>query len=268
MRVPLYPTVSHNATYVPNLSHQAQTLRSLHRGPEPLLLPNVWDVASARAVTEAGFPVIATSSHAVAASLGFPDADAMPTDVAFGAIARIAASVDLPVTADLEAGYQLPAPELVERLLDAGAVGCNLEDTDHHGAEVLAPVERQTEWLRAVREASEAAGVPVVINARTDVFLRGSGDPGSLLPEALRRGKAYLEAGADCVYPIGLTDEGVIEAFVREVGGPVNTWLRPGGPSRETLARLGVARISLAGGLFRAAMAQVTRVLESLKVVT
>jgi 2-methylisocitrate lyase-like PEP mutase family enzyme len=218
-----------------------------------------------RAVAGAGFPVIATSSHAVAASLGFPDGDVMPAGAAFDAIARIAASVDLPVTADLEAGYGLAAADLVGRLLDAGAVGCNLEDTDHHGADVLISIERQTERLLAVRQASDAAGVPVVINARIEVFLRRAGTPESQLSEAVRRGKAYLVAGADCLYPIGLIDPNGIELFAREVGPPVNIWLRPDGPSRETLARLGVARISLAAGLFRRAMAEVERALDDLK---
>jgi 2-methylisocitrate lyase-like PEP mutase family enzyme len=242
-----------------DLSHQAQTLRNLHYSTKPLLLPNVWEVASARAVAGAGFPVIATSSYAVAASLGFPDADVMPTAAAFETVARIAASVDLPVTADLEAGYRLPAPELVERLLGAGAVGCNLEDTDHHGPDVLVPVERRAERPRAVREASEAAGVPIVINARIDVFLHEVGSPASRLLEAIERGKAYLAAGVDCLYPIGLTDLETIGAFVRAVGAPVNIWLRPDGPLRETLARVGVARISLPTGLFRRAMAEVRR---------
>jgi 2-methylisocitrate lyase-like PEP mutase family enzyme len=229
------------------------------------VLPNAWDVASARAVAGAGFPVIATSSHAVAASLGYPDSDAMPAQTAFEAVARIAAGVDLPVTADIEAGYRLPAADLVDRLLDAGAVGCNLEDTDHHGPDVLVPIEGQVERLAAVREAADAAGVPIVINARVDVFLRRIGTPESQLAEGVRRGRAYLEAGADCVYPIGLTDPNTIERFVREVGAPVNAWLRPDGPSLDTLSRLGVARVSLAGGLFRRAMAEVERALDELK---
>lgn len=247
-----------------DLAHQAETLRRLHHDSQPLLLPNVWDVASARAVAEAGFPIVATSSHAVAASLGHPDTDSMPVEEAFGAIARIARAVEVPVTADLEAGYRLPAPELVERLLGAGAVGCNLEDTDHHGADVLVPIERQADRLRAVRQASQEAGVPVVINARIDVFLREVGDPQSRLPQAIRRGQAFIAAGADCLYPIGLGDPAAIEVFVREVGAPVNIWLRPDGPSRQTLAELGVARISLAGGLFRRAMVEITHALHEL----
>lgn len=248
----------------PGLAHRAEVLRRLHHGAEPLLVPNVWDVASARAVADAGFPVIATSSRAVASSLGFPDDDTMPAEEAFAAIARIASRTDLPVTADLEAGYQLAPGELVARLLRANAVGCNLEDTDHHGPEVLVPAERQAKRLRAVREAAQAAGVPIVINARIDIFLHEPGNPEALLAEAIRRGEAYLAAGADCLYPIGLTDPSVIEAFVRSIGAPVNIWLRPDGPSRQTLARLGVARISLAAGLFRAALAEITRVLATL----
>ena len=248
-----------------DLSQHARTLRSLHFGPEPLLLPNAWDVASARVVAEAGFPVIATSSHAVAASLGYPDADAMPADVAFAAVARIAAGVDLPVTADLEAGYGLAAPQFVERLLGAGAVGCNLEDTDHHGDEVLRPMELQEEWLHAVRAAAEAAGVPIVINARIDVFIRQYGDAGSRVTEAIRRGKAYMAAGADCLYPIGLTDRDAIATFVQSVAAPVNIWLRPDGPSRAELAALGVARISLAAGLFRQAMTGLRQALDVLR---
>ncbi len=237
----------------------------MHKGSGPLLLPNAWDVATAQAVAGAGFPVIATTSLAVAASLGFPDTDTMPADVAFAAIARIARSVDLPVTADIEAGYQLPAAKLVERLLDAGAVGCNLEDTDHHGPGVLVPVERQVARIRSVREASEAAGVPLVINARVDAFLHDSGEPRSLLPEAVQRARAYIEAGADCVYPIFLSDPATIEAFVQAVQAPVNILLRPDGPDRQTLARLGVARISMGAGLFRASMTEIGRVLEALR---
>jgi len=248
-----------------DLAQQAELLRSLHHASQPLVLPNAWDVATARAVVAAGFPVVASSSHAVAESLGFPDNDTMPPDVAFGAVARIAAAVDVPVTADVEAGYELAAADFIARLLGAGAVGCNLEDSDHHGSGVLVPLERQVERLQAVRQAATAAGVPVVINARVDVFIRNAGEPETRLDEAIRRGKAYLGAGADCLYPIGLTDTATIETLVRELEAPVNIWLRPNGPSRQRLAELGVARISLASGLFRRAMSEVQRALEELR---
>lgn len=247
-----------------NLAQQAELLRSLHHGSQPLILPNAWDVASARAVEAAGFPVVATSSYAVADSLGLEDDDSMPTSMAFGAIGRVATAVSVPVTADIEAGYQLSPAELVAALLGAGAVGCNLEDGDHHGSGVLVPMERQVERLRAIRQASDVAGVPIVINARVDAFIREAGEPDARLDEAIRRGKAYLSAGADCVYPIALRDEDSIRSFVREVGGPVNIWLRPDGPPRETLAELGVKRISLATGLYRRSLAEIERALREL----
>jgi 2-methylisocitrate lyase-like PEP mutase family enzyme len=250
----------------PDLAQKAEMLRSLHHKSQPLVLPNAWDVATALVVEAAGFPVVATSSFAVAESLGQPDSDSMPPDLAFGVVSRVANAVTTPVTADLEAGYQLQPEDLVARILESGAVGCNFEDTDHHGSDAFVPIERQAERLRAVRQAADAAGVPLVINARIDLFLRGSGDASSLLEEAVQRGKAYLDAGADCLYPIGLTDAGVIEAFVRAVQAPVNIWLRPDGPSRQQLSELGVARISLAAGLFRRALGEFQRAVEELGV--
>ncbi len=152
------------------LAEQAGTLRRLHTGPLPLVLPNAWDVASARLVMKAGFPVVATSSGAIAATLGYEDNDSMPVDEAFGVVARIARSVSVPVTADVEAGYRLSPTDLVERLLDAGAVGCNLEDTDHHGGAGLVDADENAERLRAVRQAASEAGVDIVLNARVDVL--------------------------------------------------------------------------------------------------
>ncbi len=248
-----------------DLVRKADLLRSFHHRPEPLVLPNAWDVVTARAVESAGFPAVATSSAAVAASLGLDDSDSMPPDLAFGVVKRIAGAVGVPVTADNEAGYQLTAEDLVGALLDAGAVGCNLEDSEHHGADLLVPLEQQAARLRAVRAASDAAGVPIVINARVDVFIREAGDPASRLDEAIRRGRAYLEAGADCLYPIALRDAPSIEAFVRGVRAPVNIWLRPDGPSRKQLVDMGVARISLATGLFRRSLAEIERALAELR---
>lgn len=247
-----------------DLIQQAELLRSLHHGSQPLLLPNVWDVASARAVEAAGFPVVATSSYAIAESVGLDDSDSMPVEIVFEVIKRVARGVTVPVTADIEAGYQLPASDLVARLLDAGAVGCNLEDADHHGSDRLVPLDQQVERLRSIRRAADAAGVPLVINARSDVFLLEVGEPETQLDEAIRRSKAYLESGVDCLYPIGLTDASSIGTFVHEVGAPVNIWLRADGPSLRTLDALGVARVSLATGLFRRAMSEIGRALDEL----
>lgn len=232
-----------------SLASAADALLAAHRRPEPLLLPNVWDVASARIVEEAGFPVIATSSRAIASVLGEPDDDSSDPDVIFDFVARIARAVRRPVTADLEAGYRLDPTDLVGRMLDAGVVGCNLEDTDHHGDGVLVDAERQAAFLAAVRAAAEAAGVHVVINARVDPFIRRVGDEQEQLGEAIRRGRLYIAAGADCVYPIGLADRAQIAALVGAVAGPVNVQAGRGGPGIDELAALGVRRISLAAGL-------------------
>lgn len=229
------------------LRERATALRGLHAGPRPMVLPNAWDVASARLVVKAGFPVVATSSGAVAASLGYEDNDSMPADDAFGVVARIARNVPVPLTADIEGGYGLPPGELVERLLEAGAVGCNLEDTDHHGDGGLVDADAHAERLRAVRSAGAAAGVDVVLNARIDV-LRLAGDPRELFEEAVRRARLYLEAGADCVFPIRLVDDESIGEFVRRVDGPVNV-VAAGAPPLARLVELGVRRISYAGSL-------------------
>ena len=229
------------------LAERADALRRLHRNPRPLVLPNAWDVASARLVVKAGFSVVATSSGAIAATLGYDDNDSMPVDEAFGVVARITRSVSVPVTADVEAGYGLAPEDLIERLLEAGAVGCNLEDTEHHGAAGLVEADENAERLRAVRHAAAQAGVDIVLNARVDV-LRLEGDRGELFEEAVRRARLYLQAGADCVFPIRLADDALIGDFVRRVEGPVNV-VGAGAPPLARLAELGVARVSFAGFL-------------------
>lgn len=233
------------------LAKEAQLVRSLHRPGEPLVLPNAWDAASARAVEAAGFPVVATGSAAVAEALGYDDHEAAPVDEMFAAAARIATAVSVPVTVDLESGYGLPAAELVDRLLTAGAVGCNLEDTSHRDGG-LTDADTQAAWLGEVRAAASAAGVDVVVNARTDVFIQQHGEPDGRVDEAVRRGRAYLAAGADCVYPILVDDEATIARLVEGMGGPVNTLARPQAPSLARLAELGVARVSYGPGLHRA----------------
>jgi 2-methylisocitrate lyase-like PEP mutase family enzyme len=236
------------------LAVHADELRRRHFGDAPLVLLNAWDAASARAVTEAGHPVIATSSAAVAASLGLGDHEQMRAEEAFGAIGRICASVDVPVTADIEAGYGLSPGELARRLLDAGAVGCNLEDSDHRAGRVLLEAEPHSERISELCDAARSEGVPLVVNARVDVYLRTSGSLREQHKEAIRRARLYLDAGATCVYPIGLTDPEEIGLFVRELAAPVNVWLRAGGPSLGALGALGVARVSVAGALQHAAM--------------
>ncbi|MDR8410456.1 isocitrate lyase/phosphoenolpyruvate mutase family protein [Nonomuraea sp. 3-1Str] len=240
----------------PAQGEAATLLRSLHVPGDPLVLPNAWDAASARAVVEAGFPVVATGSAAVAPVLGYEDGEGTPAAEMMAAIGRIARAVPVPVTADVERGYGLPPAELVERLLAAGAVGCNLEDSDPRTGELVDP-GRQAEFLAGVRAA---AGPRLVINARVDTYLAGDGTR----QEAVRRARRYLDAGADCVYPIGANDEKEIERLVAEVGAPVNVLFRPGAPPLSRLAELGVARVSFGHGLHGAAHAYTKRLIQAI----
>jgi 2-methylisocitrate lyase-like PEP mutase family enzyme len=234
----------------------ADRLRALHHAAEPLLLPNAWDAASAQAVQAAGFPVVATTSSGVAASLGWPDGQEMPPNEMFAAVGRMARAVHVPVTADVEAGYGLDAETLVGRLLQAGAVGCNLEDTDHAAGKTLRDPDEQALWLSEVVAAARAAGVPIVLNARVDVFVRRHTETSADIEEAVERGKKYLEAGADCVYPILVHDEQTVATLAQSIPGPINIFALPDTPSLRRLKELGVKRISFAGRLQRAAMAE------------
>ena len=204
---------------------------------------------------EAGFPVVATTSSGVSAALGYADGEGTPADEMFKAIARICRVVpDVPVTADIESGYELSPEELVQRLLEAGAVGCNLEDTDHAGGgRGLRDADSQAQRLLAFKAAARAAGVDIVLNARVDVFLRSHDAADVVVDEALTRAQLYVEAGADSIFPIGIPDEASIAALVRAVRVPVN--VIPdfrGSPPLARLRALGVRRISYAGRLHRA----------------
>src|SRR5262245_1086004 len=189
-----------------DLGGRCELLRSLQRPGDPLLLPNAWDVATARAVVAAGFPVVATSSGAVAGTLGYEDHEGAPADEMLAASARIVRGGEVPVTVDAEAGYGLGPAELVADLRALGAARCQPEGTDHAAGSLRDP-ELHAEWLAAVRRAASEDGYPLVVNARVDPFLvpffagAGPGTQVELVPEAVRRAKAYLGAGADCVYP-------------------------------------------------------------------
>ena len=251
-----------------DLQSRCDLLRSLHRPGAPLLLPNAWDVASARAVVAAGFPVVATTSWGVAATLGHEDHADAPADDMLGAAARIARDVEVPVTVDAEAGYHMEPARLVAVLRGAGFAGCNLEDTDHATGSLRDP-DQQAEWLREVREAASKQGYGLVINARVDVFfepwLAGAGSQEELVPDALRRANAYLEAGVDCVYPIVLWERHALESFMSQVSGAVNVVRLPETPSHAELAALGVARVSWGPLLFRETMAFFEERLASLR---
>ncbi|ANB08132.1 carboxyvinyl-carboxyphosphonate phosphorylmutase [Streptomyces ambofaciens] len=223
----------------------ADRFRALHHGRvpgDPLVLPGPWDAASARVFADAGFPALATPSAGVAASLGYADG-ATPAEEMFAAVARIARAVDVPVSADVEDGYGLAPEELVERLLEAGAVGCNLEDSVDG---VLKDPREHAEWLGEVRAA---AGDRLFLNARIDTFVRGVDDPDA----AIGRAALYVAAGADCVYPID-APVGVLPLLRSGIQGPVNVHALPGeGPSPAQLGGLGATRVTFGPGLQRRA---------------
>jgi 2-methylisocitrate lyase-like PEP mutase family enzyme len=225
------------------IARNAAVLRDLHVPGKPLVLPNAWDAASARLVEAAGFLVVATSSNAIAAVLGYEDGEDAPVEEALAAAARIVRAVSVPVTVDFERGYRLAPAELVERFAATGAVGLNLEDSDPSSGKMIGAAE-QAEFLAAVRAAAVSAGLDLVINARTDSFLRRAGSPREQLAASIDRGSRYLEAGADCVYPIGAADRDAIRALVEGIAGPVNVGYGRGEVSIAELAELGVARVS------------------------
>jgi len=248
-----------NVLPVETLAKRAEVLRALHSGPKMLVLPNAWDAASARVFEAAGFPAIATTSVGVANALGYEDHEDAPVSEMLAAAARIAGAVSVPVTVDFEAGYQLAPRAIAERLIAAGAAGLNFEDSNHHGDASLVDAELQAERIAAVKAASRAAGVDLCLNARVDVFIHRRGSLEEQADEGLRRAALYREAGADCVYPIVLSDEAIISAFVQAVG-PINVNLRHGGPlSLQRAAALGVRRVTYAASMFREAMASLER---------
>ncbi|HET9017627.1 MAG TPA: isocitrate lyase/phosphoenolpyruvate mutase family protein [Thermomicrobiaceae bacterium] len=230
---------------------KADALRDLHAHPPALVLVNAWDAASARIVEQAGCRAVATSSSSMSWSLGFPDGESVGRDAFLADVRRITQAVSVPVTVDYLAGFGLTIDDLaasVRDLLTTGAVGLNIEDTTGDPARPFYTVEEQVARIRTVREVAEVTGVPLVINARTDVYARPGGPEDARLSEAIRRVNAYRAAGADCLLVLGAVDEPVIDRLVREATGPLNVLAGPRTPSVGRLAELGVARISTGGG--------------------
>jgi 2-methylisocitrate lyase-like PEP mutase family enzyme len=252
----------------PALAKKAEAFRALHLGPEALLLPNVWDVASARIIEEAGFPAIATTSAGIAFAYGLPDGEKIDRDVMIGAVAHIAQAVKVPVSADVEAGYGKhpdSAARTAHNLIMAGAVGMNFEDAAGDVGRQLVDLTLQLEKIRAIRETAEKLGVQLVLNARTDAYLLQVGDPGKRYDEVLRRLHAFRDAGADCVFAPGLRDTPTIGRLVSDLRCPVNILAGPGSPSVAELTALGVRRISLGSGPMRAGLGLLRRLAEELK---
>lgn len=237
---------------------KVDALRALHRRRsqgDPLVLPGPWDAASARVFVEAGFPALTTPSAGVAASLGHEDGQT-PADEMFAAVARIVRAVDVPVSADIEGGYGIAPKELVERLLETGAVGCNLEDSE---GGVLKDPRRHAEWLAEVRHA---AADRLFVNARIDTFIRArqDADPKKAAEQTIERAALYVVAGADCVYPIGAPVD-VLPLLRSGIQGPINVHgTVTGGPSPAELGELGATRITFGPGLHRTATQALRRI--------
>lgn len=247
---------------------KAESFLTLHSANEPLLLVNVWDVASARIIEEAGFSALATTSAGIAFAHGYPDGQKIPSSRMFEAIAEIAAAVNVPVTADVEAGYG-PTPEDAARtaraVIDAGAVGMNFEDATGDPAKPLFDLPLQLERIRAIREMSVKAGVPLVLNARTDVHLLQIGDPAKRYDETLRRTSAFRDTGADCIFVPSLRDAQTIGKLVTDLRCPINILCGPGSPSVAELSALGVGRISLGSGPMRASLGFLRRLADDVR---
>lgn len=256
---------------MPNLDDQkakANTFRSLHHAPKTLLLPNVWDVAGARIIEDAGFPAIATTSAGIAFSLGYPDGQKISREEMLARVARITRAVKVPVTADVEAGYgdrAEDAAETAREVIEAGAVGINLEDGTGDPQRPLVDLSLQLEKIRAVREAALKAGVLLVLNARTDVYLDQVGAPETRYDETMRRALAYRDAGADCVFVPGVRDAETIAKLVQDLKCPLNILAGPGSLPISQLEKLGVARVSLGSAPMRATLGLLRRMTQELQ---
>jgi 2-methylisocitrate lyase-like PEP mutase family enzyme len=247
-------------------AEKANLFRDLHRGPKILLLPNAWDVASACILEQAGVAAIATSSAGVAFTLGYPDGQKITREEMLAVVGRIAAKVKIPVTADIEAAYgnrPEDAALTARAVIEAGAVGLNLEDRIDHRQ--LVDLSLQLEKIAAVRESSRRIGVPLVLNARTDVYLLEAGKPESRFGETVKRLIAFREAGADCLFAPGIRDVEVISRLVRELQHPVNILAGPGSPTIPELQKIGVARVSLGSSPMRATLGLVRRIAQELQ---
>lgn len=241
--------------------------RRLHER-RPLVLPNAWDAGSARLLELAGAESIGTTSAGVSWARGRRDGEALRREKMIEEVRQIVGAVDVPVTADVESGYGAGATEdvseTVRGVLEAGAVGINLEDSPGRSGGLLLSAENHAERISAAREAATAAGQDLFINARTDVYLVGYGAPEKRLEETAQRGNRYLAAGADCVFIPGAVDIGMIAELVRAIKGPVNMMVGPGCPPVRDLGRIGVARVSVGPGLALVALAAVREATQEL----
>jgi 2-methylisocitrate lyase-like PEP mutase family enzyme len=251
-----------------NQAELARQFLELHHGPKIFVLPNAWDVSSARIFEEAGFPAIGTTSAGIANSFGYPDGQKIPRDEMLAAVRRIAEAVEVPVTADMEAGFGNTPEEVADtarEAIAAGAVGMNLEDGVEGNPNFLADVSRQNEIIRAVIEAAAGVGVPFVLNARTDIFLNGIGPAETRLERAIDRLNTYHAAGAPSLFAPGVKDTETIAQLARGVAGPLNILATVGTPPVAELQQLGVARVSVGSGPMRATLGLLGRMARQLR---
>ncbi len=244
-------------------AEKAEKFRKLHHGPRMLLLPNAWDVASARILEECGHPAIATSSAAVAYSLGYADGQRISRGEMLEVAGRIGRATNIPVTADLEAGYGATAKDMADTVKSAiaeGIIGMNLEDVTGDDESSLVDLPLQVEKIRAIREAASSAGVPFVLNARTDIYLMSIGPEATRFERTVERLRAYREAGADCLFAPGVYDLETIQKLVQAVKAPLNILANPACPGIVQMEKAGVARVSAGSGIMRAAMGLVQRI--------
>jgi len=247
---------------------KAEGLRALHHSPETLILPNAWDVASALIIEEAGYSAIATSSAGIAFALGYPDGQKISRAEMLEQVGRIARKIKLPVTADVESGYGRKPEDTTQTARDViacGAVGLNLEDARDNGKYQMADLSLQLEKIRAIREVAAKADVPLVLNARTDVYLEQVGLPEMRYDTTVKRLAAFRDAGADCVFAPGLQDPQAIARLVKDLNCPLNILAGPGSPSIPELHALGVARVSLGSGPMRASLGYLRRIAQEMR---
>jgi 2-methylisocitrate lyase-like PEP mutase family enzyme len=250
------------------LQRKAETLRALHRCGRILVLPNAWDAASAKVFEKAGFPAIATTSAGIAATMGYADGQRIPRQLMLDTVARIASAVDIPVTADLEAGFATTPEEMretTERLLETGAVGLNLEDGLREGPLPMVQTSHHVAKIKVVREVCRVAGVDLVINARTDIYLKCVGETANRFSHTVHRGNNYLAAGADCVFIPGVVEAETIGELATQIQGPINVLAVSGTPRIAELQRLGVARVSFGSAPMRAALGLIEKFAQELR---
>jgi 2-methylisocitrate lyase-like PEP mutase family enzyme len=252
----------------PEQKKKAERFLELHQDPKLLILTNIWDPLGARLLVRLGYPAVATASAAVAYSFGYDDGEKIGFSTMLSVIRRIASSVDVPVSADIEGGYaEQPADvaDNIREVIRAGAAGINIEDSTREGGP-LRSVDFQCERIRAVRRVADTEGIPLVINARTDVFLsEGDDSKTARVKETIRRAKAYVDAGADCVYPITVGDIDTLRIILEAVAAPINVYASQKTAPMKQLEDAGISRLSVGPGLLKASLTTIKRVAMDLK---